>query len=335
MRAAAIRFGKRLLPGILVAVAAAAGAVAEDDVVARVGTGAVLRQEVDVVLRRLGLGELTDGEQRQRAAAAVLEQIIDERVLRAEVARAGVVAAEAEIEAALARLREQVAGRGIDFEAFLAQSGRTPESIRDQVALEIGLDKLVRPRITPEAVARTFEENRRELDGTRLRVSHIVLRPASGGEGDAGERLLDQAAGIRREIIQGQLSFAEAARRYSAGPSRSQEGDLGWIGREGPMIDAFSSEVFALSKGNVSEPFVTPFGVHLATVTAVESGRGGLDAVRPRLEKLLASKVIRELVTEGRRRTPVEFGPGVPHFDPATLGEQPSRRPLVVSQPAE
>lgn len=334
MRSAPAFRGGDFVRGLLLVLATVAAAPGQDEIVARVGDAAIRRQEVDLVLRRLGLGELPDGEQRQRAAAAVLEQIVDEQVLRAEVAGAGVVITAAEVEAALGRLQEQVTGRGLDFKTFLAESGRTPESLREQVALEIGLDKLVRPRITAEAVARAFEENRREFDGTRLRVSHILLRPAAGGDGDLGDRLIEQATAIRREIVQGRLTFAEAARRHSAGPSRLQDGDLGWIGREGPMVEPFSSAVFALAKGTVSEPFVTPFGVHLATVTAVEPGRFGLDAVRPRLEKVLADRLVRGLVIEGRGRMPVDFAPGVPHFDPATLGDPPGRRP-VVSRPAE
>jgi len=327
--------GGDLVRGFFLALTLVGFASGQEDIVARVGDAAIRRQEVDLVLRRVGLGDLPAGPQRQRAAAAVLEQIIDERVLRAEVTAAGVVITEAEVETALARLREQVAGRGLEFADFLAQSGRTPESIRDQVALEIGLDKLVRPRITAEAVARVFEENRREFDGTRLRVSHIVLRPAAGGDGDLGDRLIEEAGAIRREIIQARLSFAEAARRHSAGPSRAVAGDLGWIGRQEPMVEAFTSEVFALSKGAVSEPFVTPFGVHLATVTAVEPGRIGLDAVRPKLEAMLATRLIRGLVSAGRGRMPVAFAPGVPHFDPATLGDPPARRPVIVSPPAD
>ena len=338
MRPTAFSFGEFLVCGLMflgMVAGAAVAAADQDEVIARCGTEMIRRADVDMVLGRLGLSELPEGEQRQRAAAAVLEQIIDERVLRAEVARAGVVVKASEIEAALVRLEEQVAVRGQDFATFLAQTGRTPESIREQVSLEIGLDKIVGPLITADAIARVFEENRRELDGTRLRVSHIILRPAAGGDGDLGSGLIEQAGVIRREIIQGRVSFGEAAGRHSAGPSRRQGGDLGWIAREGPMIDAFTSEAFTLSKGAVSEPFLTPFGVHLVTVTAVEPGGVGLDGVRSRLEKMLANQVVRGLVTQGRGRMPVAVAAGVPHFDPTTFQSPAARRAVIMAQPAD
>jgi len=327
-------FGCGLVAAVwgVLATAALAG---PDDVVASVGGAEIRAREIEVVLKRLGLAEMAEPEQGQRAAAAVLEQIIDERVLRAELAAAGIDVPAAEVDAAVARVREQVAGRGLEFEAFLAQTGRTPVTIRDQVALEIALDRYVSPRITPAAVAEVFDRNRRELDGTKLRVSHILLRPESGGDDDPAAALLDEARTLRQEILQGRLSFGEAARRHSAGPSRRREGDIGWISREGPLLDAFASEVYSLAKGGVSEPFVTPFGVHLATVTAIEPGRIGIDAVRSRIEKMLASQVVRELVLQGRARNPVEFAPGVPHFDPTTVGAPPARRPVVIDVPGE
>lgn len=327
----------RQLEGLaLVAACLASPLLAADpgDLIARVGEIPIRRGELDAVIGRLGLAELPDDQARQRAEAAILEQMIDERIMQGELARLGVTATQAEVDAALRRLRDQVSGRGQDLEAFLAASGRTTETIRDQLGLEIKLEKFVRPQITEEAIAAAFEQNRRELDGTKLRVSHIVLRPVTGGDGDLTAPLLEEAAALRGRIIQGRVSFAEAARQHSAGPSRRQGGDIGWIGRGGPMIEGFASQAYRIAKGGVSQPFVTPFGVHLLTVTAVEPGRVGLDAVRTRLEKLLAAQVVRGLVAGGRRRTVVQVAPGVPHFDPATAGLPADERAVVVGAAA-
>jgi len=323
-----------MLPVVVTALAAcvaAAGPQAADpsEIVARCGDKLIRRMELEAVAQRLGVADLPASPQRARAEATLLEQLVDERILRIELDRIGVIAAEAEVDAALRKLRAQVAGRGADFEEFLARSGRTPSTIRDQLALEIRLDKFVEQQITPDAIGAAFEQNRRELDGTRLRVSHILLRPQVGGAGDPTAGLFEQAAAIRGRIVRGETAFAEAARMHSAGPSRRQGGDLGWISRDGPMMDSFSSQAFRLAKGGLSEPFVTPFGVHILTVTDVEPGRIGLDAVRPRVQKILATQLVRSLVAAGRRRTPVEFTADVPHFDPATFGQSPDERRVL------
>ncbi len=310
------------------------GAAGPDDVIARCGDATITRDQVESVMRRLGSSSLSPGPQRQRAEAAVLEQLIDEQVLEAELVRAGVEVADAEIDAMLSQLRQQVEARGENFEAFLAASGRSPEAVRRQVALEVALDRYVRPRITASAIAQAFAKHKRDYDGTRLRVSHILLRPETGGDGEVAAELLERAANLRKDIVQGRISFAEAAALYSAGPSRRQGGDLGWISRDSPMLDAFSSQAYALAKGAVSPPFTTPFGVHIVKVNDLQEGRIGIDAVRPRLQQLVVSELIRELVLAGRRRTPVSFAAGTPYLDPLTLGQPAAQRRVVAGAPA-
>lgn len=315
---------------VAVALAAAVATAQDGDVLARWGEAVVRRGDLEAVAQRLGLADSAEEQQRQRAEAAILEQLVDDRILRGELDRMGIGATGPEIEAAVGRLRDQVAARGLVFETFLAASGRTPGDLDKQVALEIALEKFVRPQITADAISKTFDRHRRELDGTRLRVSHIVLRPDAGGPDAAGSGLLAQATAIRQRIVQGRLSFAEAARQHSAGPSRHGGGDVGWIGRDGPMAEVFSSRAYKLAKGSVSTPFASAQGVHIVTVTDVAPGRVGVDAMRPRLEKILAQEIVRSLVTEGRRRLPVTIMAGVPHFDPATADQPLDDRPVIV-----
>lgn len=309
------------------------GAASPDDVIARCGDASITYGQVETVMRRLGTSGLPPGPQRQRAEAAVLEQLIDEQVLEAELARAGIEVPAEQVDAMLEQLRQQVTNRGEDFDAFLAASGRSRDTVRRQVALEVALDRYVRPRITASALAQAFAKHKRDYDGTRLRVSHILLRPDTGGDGEVAAELLERAANLRRDIVQGRISFADAAAAYSAGPSRRQGGDLGWISREAPMLEAFSSQAYELAKGSVSRPFATPFGVHIVKVIDVQEGRIGIDAVRPRLQQLVVSELIRELVLAGRRRTPVSFEAGTPHLDPLSLG-QPATQRLVISRAA-
>ena len=341
-------------PGVPVAVCIAAACVllavrgrAETDagaadVVATVDATPILRGELEALVRRLvaGAGAAAGAaaavaDDGQRLAATAIEQLVDEQLLRAEVDRVGVAASEAEIAARLDTLQRQVASRGRLWDEFLAENGRDPESLQGQVALEIGVSKLVKPKISGAALEAGFQQRRRELDGTRLRVSHVLLRPDLALGDEAVERVVERAAAIRREILQGMLSFADAARRHSVAPSRSRGGDLGWIARQGPFGEAFNRQVFGLAKGDVSRPFITPFGVHLAQLTDVEPGTLGLAAIRPALEQILAAEAIRETVARLRAETAIEYSPGVPHFDPATPADAGQPRRILVNAAAE
>lgn len=302
---------------------------AAETVAVRVGNLSISREAIDAVLGRVDAAAA--GGQKRQLEAAVVEQMVDELLLRMELERQLIAAADSEIDARVERLKSQFAGRGMTFDEFLARSGRDERSVRAQVALEIGLDKYVRSRMTPQVIAAAYETHRREVDGTRLRVSHVLLRPVVAAD-DGDEARLRQADAIRREVLQGRTTFEEAARRHSAGPSRHRGGDLGWIGRDGPFVEAFAKPAFALAKGEVSKPFVTPFGIHIVKVTEVEPGRIDAEAAKPRLEQMVAAQLIKDLVATARRTTHIDYGAGVAHFDPATPGDGPQPRRVLVGE---
>jgi len=71
---------------------------------------------------------------------------------------------------------------------------------------------------------------------------------------------------IRQDIVEGRLTFEEAARTYSEDTSASNGGDLGFFDRN-RMAPAFTEAAFDLAVGDVSEPVRTQFGYHLIECT--------------------------------------------------------------------
>lgn len=298
-------------------------------VVARLDGRPILRAELDAAVRRLGGGATASSPQAQ---AQVLEQLIDERLVRAEIERAAVAASEKDINAAFEQARLQVIARGGTMEDFLAQTGRNEKGFRDRLALDLGINRLLAPKLTTAALEAEFAAHRRELDGSMVRASHIVLRPPSAVGEEAVASGLAQAEKIRRDVLRGSLSFADAAKKHSAGPSRHRGGDVGMFPRHGAMHELFAKQAFTLAKGEISKPFITPFGIHLLTVTAVEPGINDLAAVRPLVEQLLAQRLLREIVMAARRRATIEYEPGVPHLDPLTVSAEAAEQRVVVER---
>ncbi|MDU1315407.1 MAG: peptidylprolyl isomerase [Clostridium septicum] len=70
---------------------------------------------------------------------------------------------------------------------------------------------------------------------------------------------------VRKEIESGEVTFEEAASKYSSCPSKEQGGSLGAFGR-GMMVPEFEDAAFKLEIGVVSEPVQTQFGYHLIKV---------------------------------------------------------------------
>lgn len=294
-----------------------AAAVAAE-VVARVGEDTIDRDQLAAALERAKVAAIPEGPQRRQAEAAVLEQLVNDLLLRQAAARAGVVVDPAAVAGQVERIKKDVATRGATFEEFLARVGRDEAGLRQQIGVELLVKQFLAARVTSEAVAASFEKNRRELDGTTVRVSHIVLRPDIGRGEQAVTECLDRAREIRSRILQGEVTFAEAARAHSAGPSRRREGDCGFIPRRGVAHDEFGRQAFALAKGDISQPFATPSGIHLLRVTDVQPGRLTLARVRPQIEQALVGEVVRDTLAEGRRTTAIEVAPGIVHYDPQT-----------------
>lgn len=91
------------------------------------------------------------------------------------------------------------------------------------------------------------------LDVTEVRASHILVKTRP------------EAVKIRKEIINGDISFEDAAEKYSLCPSSVNGGDLGYFKR-GQMVQPFSDVAFDLKVGQISDPVGTKFGWHLIKV---------------------------------------------------------------------
>lgn len=98
---------------------------------------------------------------------------------------------------------------------------------------------------------------------TQTRARHILLRPGPQlSQDQAAARLLE----VRREIAAGQKSFDAAARDVSQDGSAEQGGDLGWAS-PGMFVPEFEQVMNQLQPGQISQPVVSRFGVHLIEVT--------------------------------------------------------------------
>lgn len=161
--------------------------------------------------------------------------------------------------------RQLTAGRYItDAELWRAFQDRSETATADFVQLD--LTKLVPkdPAVTDAEVRAYYDANRdrfRRTEGARLKVAYI---PLTITEADR-QATVQRARELKAEIAAG-ADFAEVARINSDDESnKEQGGDLGTFTR-GQMVPAFDSVAFSLPVGQVSEPVITQFGVHLVRV---------------------------------------------------------------------
>lgn len=75
---------------------------------------------------------------------------------------------------------------------------------------------------------------------------------------------------VKKQIESGELTFEEAASRYSSCPSSVAGGDLGTFS-PGQMVPEFDSIVFSEEVGKVHGPVSTQFGFHLILIESREN----------------------------------------------------------------
>ncbi|MCB0326336.1 MAG: peptidylprolyl isomerase [Bdellovibrionales bacterium] len=117
---------------------------------------------------------------------------------------------------------------------------------------------------TDEEIEALFIKDKNKLE--KVRASHILLGLKRGNPNP--EEGLQQAQKVRKDILQGNLSFEEAVSKYSQDLATVESlGDLGYFSRA-QMVPEFAQAAFELKKlGDLSPVVETQFGFHLIKLT--------------------------------------------------------------------
>jgi parvulin-like peptidyl-prolyl isomerase len=263
-------------------------AAEERRVAATVDGVPVYGDQVDRELALVLKGRKIDPQSRQELQAKTLQQLIDRELILGWLKSEGQAASDQDIDLSIQRLKRELTQRGQKWEDYLRSRGIGEEDLRRLKRWQLSWSRFLRSRITDENLQKYFDQHRREFDGTRLRVAHILWKVEPPFDRSDLEKALAQARAVRDEIVSGRSAFADAARKYSKAPSASAGGDIGFISRKEPMPEAFSRAAFELDAGQVSEPTQTASGVHLIYCLEVEQGKKTWSEARSELEEAAA-----------------------------------------------
>ncbi len=142
---------------------------------------------------------------------------------------------------------------------------------------------------------------------TQSRARHILLVPSTQlSEAQARDKLND----FRRRILAGETDFATLARRNSQDGSAAQGGDLGWA-NPGQFVPEFERVMDQLAPGQISQPLISRFGVHLIQLierrTAALTERERREMVRGMLREKKFNEVYVTWAQDVRAKAYVEL----------------------------
>ncbi len=161
------------------------------------------------------------------------------------------------------------------------------------VSQQLQSEKFSKIKISRPEVVKYYETNKDSLPDLpeRIDVNHILIteKPSPVSKQQTYEHLMS----IRNDILDGKISFEDAAREYSQDPGSAEDGgDLGFMPK-GTFVLEFEKAAHSLEPGELSEPVETQFGYHL--IQSVEK-RGELIHVRHILTTIQTSEDDNEYV---------------------------------------
>ena len=256
-------------------------------------------------LEFLYLSRAVRDELRPAVRERYIEQLIDRRLLKEFLRGRKLQAPARVVNERVARAEKLITQEGLDFDQSLKELGYTRETFREEVALPLAWLEHARLAITDKATADYWKSHRSKFDGTEVRASHIVKRLPRDAEESDGTKAKQQLTAVRQSIVSGESTFADAAGKHSDSPSGKDAGDLGQFAYKGRMPQALTQVAFQLKSGDVSEPFESPFGVHILTVTEVVPGDLSLEDARGEIFQELSAKLQAGLISQLRGKAEI------------------------------
>lgn len=159
------------------------------------------------------------------------------------------------------------------------------EKLKDNLLKQFAVTQLLNSiSVSEEEIASYYEKNKKQFVSPKsVNAKHILVSKE------------EDAKKIIKEMKEEQISFEEAAKKYSSCPSKERGGELGFFSK-GQMVPEFEKAAFNLEKNTISEPVKTQFGYHIIKVIdEKEAGTKSLEEAKPQIQQIILGKKQQEV----------------------------------------
>ena len=234
-----------------------------------------------------------------KAKKAVIEDLIERELVLSEFETRGYMMPDTAIDEEInRRVLYQFNGNRSLLMDTLRQSGMTYTDYKDSVRKEYTVAAMRSSRYdrgippTPDEIQAEYEATKsdyRDITQDSITYEKIFIPSAIPGEEATPEQLYALAMEVRRKLDAKEISFDEAARKYSRDMHAQDGGKWPAIKRKDLAVE-FSNIVFSLEPGKIVGPLLDPAGFTIVRV------RGKQLAPPPPLSK------VKEQVDDSVRR---------------------------------
>jgi len=206
-------------------------------------------------------------------------------------------------------LENLIEKRGSQPRDVFEKLGLSPADVKTTIRFQVAWQKYCQLAITNDKIRQHYQAHQEQYDGTKLRASQIVVLLSDADDADALQDAKATLTEARQQITSGELTFADAARKYSRAPSRLNGGDVGWFPYRGKMPLSFTKVAFTLKPKQISEVVQSPFGLHLIQVTDQKAGDLSLEDCRSIIYRDLCQELYNNTAAEQHKTARIEYAP--------------------------
>ncbi|MFN2269082.1 MAG: SurA N-terminal domain-containing protein [Desulfonatronovibrio sp.] len=187
-------------------------------------------------------------DQLDQTRRQVLEQMVNDILLKKEAEKYGIEVGKREIENHIREVRSENNLSMEEFEEHLESEGLTLEAYKEQISDSIirqrVLSMMVRRKVmvTSEEIESFYQKYTKEYQEEKISLQ-VILVPD-----------VQQAESVREKITQGEMTFDQAAENFSKGPNASEGGDLGTVNLQN-LAPEWQQALENLDPGEISSPF--------------------------------------------------------------------------------
>lgn len=215
--------------------------------------------------------------------AEAVSRMIDEEIINQAAKAAGVTVTPADVDKEIAKIKEQIGGEE-KFNAALQQYNITVDQLKEDSLSRLKVTKILSKDIKTDdaTLEKYFTDNLAQFDTTReVRTRHILLKTE------------DEAKAVKADLDKG-ADFTTLAKEKSIDPTaKDNGGDMGFNPR-GKMVAEYDTVVFGLKKGEISAPFQSQFGWHVAQLVDTKGEAPTFAGVKAKVQEAYVSTTVSE-----------------------------------------
>jgi hypothetical protein len=212
------------------------------------------------------LGNVSCCERDPEFRGMARQNVVARVLLSQEAGRRLEPSPDAEVDAAVEKLKEEYGGE----QWFFARTGLTPETmhlVRHDVDLDLRVRRMMERLAdedgvpSDETLSRYYEQHLEAFKtAEEVRASHILKNPPRGEDRQTAYETLRE---VRRRLLAG-ADFDDLARQHS--DKADEHIDLGYF-KKNELAPEFETVAFSMNVGEISPIFVSPYGYHLVKLT--------------------------------------------------------------------